>query len=128
VINDPLTLPDVISAPYPPVNVGKLYNEIFYFIYVCVVAHHIETVKNFIDHYYYYLSVNMDADVVTQLMVSQKLLSEEVIVAAASDYQKNCLILQQVRLMNIQTLESFVELLQNNDSQQHVGVMLSDSE
>ena len=68
----------------------------------------------------------MDAELVTQLMVSQQLLSEDIFMAASSDYQKNCLILQQVRLMNVQTLVSFGELLLTNDSQKHIGIMLTD--
>ena len=79
--------------------------------------------KDFIDHYYDYLSVNMDAEVVTKLMVSQQLFSEDIVVAASSDYHKNCLILQQVRLMNVQSLVSFGELLLTNDSQKHIGTM-----
>ena len=66
----------------------------------------------------------MDAEVVTQLMVSQQLLSEDIVMAASSDYQKNCLILQQVRQMDVNTLESFGELLLNNESQKHIGTML----
>ena len=79
--------------------------------------------KDFIDHYYDYLSVNMDAEVVTKLMVSQQLFSEDIVMAASSDYHKNCLILQQVRLMNVQSLVSFGELLLTNDSQKHIGTM-----
>ena len=66
----------------------------------------------------------MDAEVVTQLMVSQQLLSEDIVMAASSDYQKNCLILQQVTLMNVQSLESFAELLLTSGSQDHIGKML----
>ena len=66
----------------------------------------------------------MDAEVVTQLMVSQQLLSEDIVMAASSDYQKNCLILEQVTLMNVQSLESFAELLLTSDSQNHIGKML----
>ena len=68
----------------------------------------------------------MDAEVVTQLMVSQQLLSEDVVMAASSDYLKNCLILQQVRLMNVKSLLSFSELLLTNDSHKHIGTMLVD--
>ena len=82
--------------------------------------------KDFIDHYYDYLSVNMDAEVVTQLMVSKQLLSEDIIMAASSDHHKNTLILQQVRLMNVQSLVSFGELLLTNDSQKHIGTMFVD--
>ena len=123
-IHDPLASPAdvVISAPSPPVNVGKLCNII---LLACVLLFcHIATVKDFINHYYDYLSVNMDAELVTQLMVSQQLLSEDIVMAASSDYQKNCLILQQVRLMNVQMLVSFVELLLTNDSQKHIGTIL----
>ena len=68
----------------------------------------------------------MDAEAVTQLMVSQQLLSEDVVMAASSDYLKNCLILQQVRLMNVQSLLSFSEMLSTNDSHKHIGTMLVD--
>jgi len=125
VIHDPLaSLTDVvISVPSPPVKVGKLCNII---LLTCVLLFcHIATVKDFINHYYDYLSVNMDAELVTQLMVSQQLLSEDIVMAASSDYQKNCLILQQARLMNAQTLVTFGELLLSNDSQKHIGTMLT---
>ena len=123
VIHDPLVSPDVVvSAPSPPVNVGKLCNII---VLSCVLFCHIATVKDFIDHYYDYLSVNMDAEVVTQLMVSQQLLSEDVM-AASSDHLKNCLILQQFRLINVQSLLSFGKLLLTNDSQKHIGTMFVD--
>ena len=87
---------------------------------------HIATVKDFINHYYDYLSVNMDAEVVTQLMVSQQLLSEDIVMAASSDYQTTCLILEQLTLMNVQSLVCFAELLLMNDSQTHIGKMLTD--
>ena len=82
--------------------------------------------KDFIGFYYDYLSFNMDAEVVTQLMLSQQLLSGDVVLAASSDYQKNCLILEKVRAMSLQTLQSFVELLLTNDSLKHIGIMLTD--
>ena len=85
---------------------------------------HIATVTDFINHYYDYLSVNMDAEVATQLMVSQQLLSENIVVAASSDYQKNCLILQQLSIMNMELLMSFSELLQSIDCQKHIGTTL----
>lgn len=68
----------------------------------------------------------MDAEAVTQLMVSQRLLSEDAVLAASSDYQKNCLVLQQVRPMNVASLVSFGELLLTSDSQKHFGTMLLD--
>ena len=125
VICDPLASPDLVSAPSPPVNVGKLCNIISL---ACVLLFcYIATVKDFINHYYDYLSVNMDAEVVTQLMVSQQLLGEDIIMAASSDYQKNCLILQQVIQMNVQSLVSFSESLLTNDIQKHIGTVLIES-
>ena len=81
-----------------------------------------------IDYYYGYLVVNIDSHIVTQLMVSQQLINERAIMNASNDYQKNCLILQQLRLMDMQTLESFGELLQTNNDQKHVGKLLIDGE
>jgi len=84
----------------------------------------VTTVKDFIDHYYDYLSVNMDAEEVMQLMISQQLLSEDVVMAAQSSYQKACLILEQLRLMDVQALISFSKLLQENLSQRNIGNLL----
>jgi len=82
----------------------------------------VTTVKDFIDHYYDYLSVNMDAEGVMQLMISQQLLSEDVVMGAQSSYHKNCLILQKVRLMDAKTLIVFCELLKANNS--NIGITL----
>ena len=82
--------------------------------------------KDFINHYYDYLSVNIDAEVVTQPMISKQLLSEDIVMASSSNYQTTCLILEQVTLMNVQSLVSFAELLLMNDSQTHIGKMLTD--
>ena len=67
----------------------------------------------------------MDAEVVTQLMVTQQLLREDIVKDAFSNYQTNCLILHQLRKMDIHTLVSFGELLQQTtDSHKHIGKML----
>ena len=83
------------------------------------MSNYAETVQDFIDHYYDYLSANMDAEVVADLMISQQLLSEDIVMTAQSSYHKNCLILQQLRLMNVETLILVGELLQGNTSQLH---------
>ena len=83
------------------------------------------TVKDFIDHYYDYLSVKMDADLVAKLMISQQLLSEDIVMMAQSSYHRNFLILQQIRLMDVETLTIFFGLLQGNFSQQHIGNTLA---
>ena len=82
------------------------------------------TTEDFINHYYGYLSVNMDPEVVTKLMESQQLLNKNNLVAASSDYQKNCLILHQISLMNVEEIVSFSELLLTSDSQKHIGQMM----
>ena len=81
-------------------------------------------VKDFIDHYYDYLSVNMDPEVVVQLMISKQLLSEGIVMTAQSCYNKNCLILEQIRLVDTQTLKCICELLKASDIQKHIGEML----
>ena len=70
----------------------------------------------------------MDAEVVTQLMVTQQLLNESIVKDAVSGYQKNSLILQQLELMNEQMLHSFGQLLLTNDGHKHIGTMLIDGE
>ena len=70
----------------------------------------------------------MDGHIVTKLMVSQPLINEGAIMNASNDYQKTCLILQQLRLMDMQSLESFGEMLLTDNNQKHVGKMLIDGE
>ena len=88
----------------------------------------IATVKDFIDHYYDYLLVNMDGYTVTQLMIFQQLLNKGILMNASNDYQQNCLILQQLRLTDMQTLESFGESLLTDKNQKHIGGILIDGE
>ena len=66
----------------------------------------------------------MDPEIVTKLMESQQLLNKNNLIAASSDYQKNCLILQQISLMNVKEILLFSELLLTSDSQKHIGQML----
>jgi len=119
VIYDPLTIPVNVSTPPPPDSTGKWYiQHVVYQLLACHLL--VATVKDFIDHYYDYLSVNMDAEEVMQLMISQQLLSEHVVMAAQSSYQKACLILEQLRLIDVQALISFSKLLQENLSQRNI--------
>ena len=124
VIYGSLASPDVVSFPSMSVNVGELYYSILLACCYLPCYYNIAIVKGFINHYYDYLSVNMDAEVVTQLMVTQQLLREDIVKDAFSNYQKNCLILHQLRKMDIHTLVSFCELLQTTDSHKHIGKML----
>ena len=70
----------------------------------------------------------MNAEVVTQLMVAHQLLSEDVFKDASSDYQKNCLVLQQIGLMDVEAIVCFSTLLLTIDSQKHIGTMLIEGE
>ena len=61
-------------------------------------------------------------------MLSQQLLNDQevhTIVSAASDYQKNCLIVEKVRLMDTQSLVSFCEILKTFDWQCHISSVLT---
>ena len=109
-----------IAVPVPQANTGKL-------IIVCdCLSDFCYVVKDLIDHYYNYLSVNMDPEVVVRLMISQQLLSEDIVTTAQSCYNTNCLVLEYIRLMDTQTLKLFCELLKANGSQKHIGEMLFD--
>ena len=60
-------------------------------------------------------------------MLTKKLLNEEEIknlANAASSYQKNCLLLEKIRLMDMKRLELFCELLKSIDGQKHIADVL----
>ena len=60
-------------------------------------------------------------------MLTKKLLNEEEIqnlVNAASSYQKNCLLLEKIRLMDMERLELFCRLLKSTDGQKHIADVL----
>ena len=60
-------------------------------------------------------------------MLSQQLLNDQelhTIMSAASVYQKNCLVVEKIRLMDIQHLLSFCEILQMFDCQNHIYSLL----
>ena len=69
----------------------------------------------------------MDSDLIVQHMLSQQLLNDQelhAILSAASDYQKNCLVVEKMRLMDTQYIMSFCEILQMFDSQKHIATAL----
>ena len=69
----------------------------------------------------------MDSDLIVQHMLSQQLLNDQevhTIMSAASDYQKNCLVVEKIRLMDTQSLVPFCDILQLFDSQKHIGAVL----
>ena len=73
----------------------------------------------------------MDANLVVQEMLPQKLLNDEEVenlMNAASNYQKNYLLLEKLRLMDMQALELFCKVLQSSDSQKHIADVLINGE
>ena len=69
----------------------------------------------------------MDSDLIVQHMLSQQLLNDQelhTIMSAASDYQKNCLVVEKIRLMDTQSLVSFLNILQLFDCQNHISDVL----
>ena len=64
-------------------------------------------------------------------MLTQQLLNDEEVenlMNAASDYQKNSLLLEKIRLMDMQALELFCKVLQSSDSQKHIADALINGE
>ena len=66
----------------------------------------------------------MDSDLIVEHMLSQQLLHVHTIMSAASSFQKNCLIMEKVRLMDTKSLVSFCEILQMFDCQKHIASIL----
>jgi len=83
--------------------------------------------KQIVDHFYHKLSCEMDADVIVQEMSTKQLLSDDdmyTISIAMNKYQKNCLVLDRVRLMNMTSLMSFCFVMQGIDHLRHIGTTL----
>ena len=57
-------------------------------------------------------------------MVSLQILSEDIVLRAQSCYNENCLILEQVRLMDKQSLISLCEILKDYQRQRLTGEAL----
>ena len=69
----------------------------------------------------------MDGDLIVQHMLTRQLLKEneaQNLLNTTSRYQKNCLLLERIRLMDMQRLESFCELLGSLESQKHIADVL----
>jgi len=70
----------------------------------------------------------MSSDLIVEQMLSQQLLNDQdyqIITSAASDYQKNCLVLKKMRMMDTKDLKTFCEILQMFDCQKHIATVLS---
>ena len=82
-----------------------------------------------IDHYFHYLCQEMDADLIVQQMVSFQLpvLNQDdiaFIMTAINQHQKNYLMLEKVRLLDLTSLTTFCNLLESIDHQKHIGLTL----
>ena len=69
----------------------------------------------------------MDSDLIVQHMLPQQLLNDQeahTIMSAASKYQKNCLVVERIRLMDTRSLVSFCKILQRFDCQNHISSLL----
>ena len=69
----------------------------------------------------------MDYDLIVQHMLTEQLVNENEVQyfkEATSRYQKNCLLLERIRLMDMQRLESFYKLLRSFESQKHIADVL----
>ena len=85
------------------------------------------TEKDLIDYFGHYLTTEMESNFIIEHMLSEQLLNEQekhILLSAASDYQKNCLLLEKIRLMDTQSLMSFCKILQIFDSQKHIASVL----
>ena len=82
-----------------------------------------------IDHYYHYLSQEMDADLIAEQMTSLQppLLNQDditFIMTASNQYHKSCCVLEKVRVMDLGSLTTFCKLLESFDHQKHMGTLL----
>ena len=82
-----------------------------------------------IDHYYHYLSQEMDGDLIVQEMASLQspVLNENDIAfirTAINQYQKNCYILEKVRVMDLAPLTTFCNLVECIYHERHLGLTL----
>ena len=69
----------------------------------------------------------MDCDLIVQHMLTQQLVNENEVQhfkRATNRYQKNCLLLERIRLMDMRRLESFCKLLRSFESQKHIADVL----
>ena len=81
-----------------------------------------------VENLYNYMSREMNSDLIEQRLISLKLFNQDelhIIVTAASKYQKNCLILEKVRSMDMASLKIFCRLLESIPHQKHLSDRLT---
>ena len=79
-----------------------------------------------IDHYYCFLSDNLDNNAVCKIMLESKLLTDRDLVLAKmhSDYQQNKFLLDQLLIAGTANIIGFCHMLQDVKNQQELGHML----
>ena len=80
-----------------------------------------------VQHYYQYLVENMDADSVSHLMTSKKLLTKadvKIINRFFDNRYRNGLILKHIMLMSTAELFCFCEVLLDMEHQYYIGTLL----
>ena len=69
----------------------------------------------------------MDSGLIVKHMLSQQMLNDHefhIIMSGMGDYQRNCLLLEKIRLMNTDSLVSFCKILHMFDCQKHIANVL----
>ena len=92
-----------------------------------IFLYYVDTTKDIVDHFFNYLSLEMDADLIAQQLNSLKLLNQDefhVVMTGMSNYQKNCLVLEKIRNMDMDSLTAFCKLLESIPHHKHMGTML----
>ena len=87
-------------------------------------SHGKRDVGQIISEYYTYLEAHMDADSVSHMMQCEHLITDddyEAITTAPNDAKMNCLLLQYVKLMDMEKLLRFCSILKSIETQQHIG-------
>ena len=60
----------------------------------------------------------MNTAAVTKMMLSQKLIDSRLDIAASSDYQTNCLLLEAFRKMGLNQLACFIQVTEKSTAMQ----------
>ena len=80
-----------------------------------------------INHYYCFLSDNLDNNVVCQMMHTLKLLNEEdtkILATLNSEYQKNTFLLNRLIVTDSNIIKEFCQALCDTENYQKLGAML----
>ena len=80
-----------------------------------------------IDHYYYFLTENLDNDTICQTLLKLELITERDLVDSGkmySEYQRNSFLLDQLLTSDASNISKFCRVLQSTEKKQEIGKML----